>query len=53
MTLGWERWVGTTGVAIGIDRYGASAPAKVLAERMGFTGRGEGIAAFAVVLLDE
>ena len=36
-TLGWERWIGAHGVAIGIDRYGASAPAEVLAERLGFT----------------
>lgn len=36
-TLGWERWIGTEGVAIGIDRYGASAPAEVLAEQLGFT----------------
>ena len=37
-TLGWERWVGDTGLAIGIDHFGASAPAGVLAEQFGFTG---------------
>jgi transketolase len=37
VTLGWERWIGDTGLAIGIDRFGASAPDKVLAEKFGFT----------------
>jgi transketolase len=35
--LGWERYVGPKGAMIGITRYGASAPAKVLAEEFGFT----------------
>jgi transketolase len=34
---GWERYVGTSGRFIGMNRYGASAPAKVLAEKFGFT----------------
>jgi transketolase len=33
----WKRWVGDRGLAIGIDRFGASAPDKVLAEMLGFT----------------
>ena len=37
-TLGWERWVGDSGDIIGIDTFGASAPASVLAEKFGFTG---------------
>ena len=37
ITLGWERFVGLDGLAIGIDHYGASAPAEVLAEQYGFT----------------
>jgi len=37
-TLGWERWVGERGVIVGIDTFGASAPASVLAEKFGFTG---------------
>ncbi|MCB2049175.1 MAG: transketolase, partial [Novosphingobium sp.] len=36
-TLGWERHVGNDGLVIGIDRFGASAPAKQLFERFGFT----------------
>jgi transketolase len=38
-TLGWERWVGSTGRALGIDRFGQSAPASVLFERFGFTAQ--------------
>jgi transketolase len=33
----WLRWVGERGVALGIDRYGASAPDKVIAEKLGLT----------------
>ncbi len=36
-TLGWEGIVGLEGASIGIDRFGASAPAKILAEKFGFT----------------
>jgi transketolase len=36
-TLGWSRWVGDHGIAIGIDHYGASAPAAALAKAFGFT----------------
>jgi transketolase len=35
--FGWERIVGSDGLSIGIDRFGASAPAEVLAEKFGFT----------------
>jgi transketolase len=34
----WYRWVGRKGLVIGMDRFGASAPAEVLAEKFGFTG---------------
>jgi transketolase len=37
VTLGWERYVGTDGLTIGLDRFGASAPAEDLFERFGFT----------------
>jgi transketolase len=36
-TMGWERYIGPGGVAVGIDRFGASAPAEDLFERFGFT----------------
>ena len=35
--LGWSRYVGATGRTIAMDRFGASAPADVLAEQFGFT----------------
>jgi len=35
--LGWERYVGLDGVAIGVPRFGASAPAKVIFEKLGLT----------------
>ena len=35
-THGWERVVGSRGLMIGIDRFGASAPYQVLAEKFGF-----------------
>jgi len=36
-TFGWERYLGTEGVAVGIDRFGASAPDKAVFEYFGFT----------------
>jgi len=38
-TLGWERYVGNDGLTIGLDRFGASAPAKQLYERFGLTAK--------------
>ncbi|MBM65177.1 MAG: transketolase [Myxococcales bacterium] len=37
VTWGWERFVGLEGRSIGIDGFGASAPAEDLAEHFGFT----------------
>ena len=37
VSLGWERWVGDDGAIIGLDHYGASAPAGTIFERFGFT----------------
>jgi transketolase len=36
-TFGWCRWIGDGGIAIGVDRYGASAPGEVNMERYGFS----------------
>jgi transketolase len=36
-TFGWERITGSDGLRIGIDHFGASAPAEVIAEHWGFT----------------
>jgi len=37
VTQGWHRWVGTRGRVLGIDRYGASAPAATVFEQLGFS----------------
>jgi transketolase len=34
---GWAKYVGPAGDAIGLERFGASAPYKVLMEELGFT----------------
>ena len=36
-TMPWYRFVGLDGEALGIDHFGASAPAKILFEQFGFT----------------
>ncbi len=36
-TRGWERYTGRDGLTIGLDRFGASAPASDLFEKFGFT----------------
>jgi transketolase len=35
--FGWERWVGDRGLVIGLDHFGASAPAATLFQEFGFT----------------
>lgn len=37
VTLGWQKWVGTQGIAIGIDKFGASAPYQKIYEEYGLT----------------
>ena len=36
-TFGWERYTGTGGDVLGIDRFGASAPGPVNLEKFGFS----------------
>jgi transketolase len=36
-TLGWWKYIGRDGVAIGIDRFGASAPGPVVLEKLGIS----------------
>lgn len=36
-SFGWQKYLGASGVAITLDHYGASAPAKVLEKEFGFT----------------
>jgi len=37
VTMGWERWVGDNGAVIGINRFGASAPAATVYQELGLT----------------
>lgn len=37
--LGWERYVGLEGKAIGLSHFGSSAPGKVLYEKFGLTAQ--------------
>ncbi|MBP8974755.1 MAG: transketolase [Anaerolineae bacterium] len=37
VTTGWQKWVGAGGAAVGVDRFGASAPYQVLFEQFGLT----------------
>jgi transketolase len=48
-TLGWERWAGSEGTMIGIDRFGASAPGGTNMKKFGFTA--EHVTAAALRLL--
>jgi transketolase len=36
-TFGWRQWIGDRGVAIGLDRFGASAPDKIIYKELGLT----------------
>jgi transketolase len=45
----WLRHVGRDGLALGIRRFGASAPAEILAEKFGFTGAQVAAAAERIV----
>jgi len=48
-TFGWERWAGSDGATIGLDRFGASAPGDTNLKKLGFTV--ERVAATALRLL--
>jgi transketolase len=37
VTMGWERYVGSEGVSVGIDHFGASAPFQTLYQEFGIT----------------
>jgi transketolase len=36
-TMGWQKWIGDNGIAIGIDHFGGSAPYQELMNEFGFT----------------
>jgi transketolase len=48
-TLGWWKYVGLDGDVVGVDRFGASAPGKIVLKELGFTA--ENVAARAKKLL--
>jgi transketolase len=50
-TLGWERWIGADGIAVGLDHFGASAPYKKIFKHFHITP--ERIVAEAVKLLSD
>jgi transketolase len=37
ISLGWEHYVGMKGAVVGVDRFGASAPAEILFKKFGIT----------------
>ena len=37
ITQGWQKYTGKNGLNIGIDRYGESAPGKIVAEHLGMS----------------
>ncbi|HTG40417.1 MAG TPA: transketolase [Methylomirabilota bacterium] len=37
VSLGWDRWVGDEGAIVGLDHFGASAPAGTIFEKFGFS----------------
>ncbi len=48
--FGWHRWVGSSGQVHGLNRFGASAPGKVVAAELGFTA--EAVAERALALIN-
>jgi transketolase len=34
-TMGWWKYIGRDGIAIGVDRFGASAPGPIVMEKLG------------------
>ncbi|MCP4420755.1 MAG: transketolase [Chloroflexi bacterium] len=49
VTLGWERYLSLQGIALGLDRYGASAPYKIIYEKLGLTAEAMANAALSLV----
>jgi transketolase len=37
VTFGWRQYIGDRGIAVGIDRFGASAPGEIVLEKLGIT----------------
>ncbi|HLK43834.1 MAG TPA: transketolase C-terminal domain-containing protein, partial [Thermoleophilia bacterium] len=52
-TFGWERYAGSSGAIIGLDRFGASAPGGTVLRELGFTAERVADAARGVLAGDE
>jgi transketolase len=50
LAFGWERWIGADGAFVGMDGFGASAPASDLYQKFGITP--ENVVATAIKLMD-
>ncbi len=48
-TFGWSRFTGSSGVAIGVDRFGASAPGPIVLQELGITAEHVASAAETVI----
>jgi len=48
-SLGWERYVGTRGAVVGVDRFGTSAPFQEIYDHFGLTHQGIAEAALRVI----
>ncbi len=51
VTLGWHKYIGSIGTAIGVDKFGASAPYEKIYEEYGLTAKH--VAEAVAALLDE
>ncbi len=51
ISMGWERYTGSSGAIIGINRFGASAPGNIVMKKFGFTS--ENIVQKATELLEQ
>ncbi len=47
--LGWDRWIGERGVFIGMNSFGASAPAEALYTHFGITAEAVAEAALGLI----
>ncbi len=50
ISMGWERYVGSRGAVIGIDRFGASAPGGIIMQKYGM--KASAVVAKAMALLN-
>ena len=49
VALGWERWVGSGGDSLSIERFGASAPGQTVLAELGYTSHNVALRARALL----